>query len=413
MAASPASSETLAVKALEWLVAQARPHGDGLVWTGTPMALGPSLDLYSGTAGVVMALLEAHRHDGDDRWATAASAGAQTLERLVDHLDDASLYFGATGVAVALGAVGEELADGGARSAAYRILDRVRRGFDGERWGDAFELLAGNAGIALGALTLDDVNLAELAVTPYLTTSEPTRHGITWENRRGQPARRHHISHGTLGVACALAATAAATGRSDLMECALAGVADVVARNEAGPGGFLVPHSDPQQQHERIERYSYGWCHGPAGDAQVFRLLGQLTGDSTWASLEERCWHTVLTSGLPHRGRPGFWDNNGRCCGTAGVLALACDREVAHGDGLVFADVLVADLAYRATRDRQGARWHNVEHRDDPPELEPRHGWAMGNAGIVRELLRHARLTAGGDPTYAVDWPDHPSARRS
>ena len=35
-----------------------------------------------------------------------------------------------------------------------------------------------------------------------------------------------------------------------------------------------MPHSDPQYRPELIEPYSYGWCHGPAGDAQVFRLLG-------------------------------------------------------------------------------------------------------------------------------------------
>jgi len=156
------------------------------------------------------------------------------------------------------------------------------------------------------------------------------------------------------------------------------------------------------------ERYSYGWRHGPAGDAQVFRLLGQITGDATWTSLEDRCWQTVTTSGLPRRIRPGFWDNNGRCCGTAGVLALACDREVTRGDGLGFADVLVADLVDRATRDAQGVRWSNVEHRDDPPDLAPRHGWAMGNAGIARELLRHARLGAGEDPGYAGIGPTIP-----
>jgi hypothetical protein len=31
----------------------------------------------------------------------------------------------------------------------------------------------------------------------------------------------------------------------------------------------------------------------------------------------------------------------------------------------------------------------------------------MGNAGIVRELLRYARVTAGRESTYAVPWPDH------
>ena len=89
------------------------------------------------------------------------------------------------------------------------------------------------------------------------------------------------------------------------------------------------------------------------------------------------------------------------------------DREVENGDGLAFADLLVADLADRATVDASGARWSNVEYRAGPPELEPRPGWAMGNAGLVRELLRHARITAGRDPPYAVQWPDQPATVRA
>ena len=50
-----------------------------------------------------------------------------------------------------------------------------------------------------------------------------------------------------------------------------------------------------------------------------------------WTALADRCWNTVKKSGLPNRIRPGFWDNNARCCGTAGVLALACDRIVERG----------------------------------------------------------------------------------
>jgi len=42
--------------------------------------------------------------------------------------------------------------------------------------------------------------------------------------------------------------------------------------------------------------------------------------------------------------------------------------------------------------------------------LEPRTGWAHGAAGIVRELLRYARLGTGRDPAYAVASPDHPPA---
>ena len=68
------SSEELAWESLEWLMAQARPDGDGIVWTGVSTATEPSVDLYSSTAGVVLALLEAYRHSGNERWASAAAA---------------------------------------------------------------------------------------------------------------------------------------------------------------------------------------------------------------------------------------------------------------------------------------------------------------------------------------------------
>ncbi|MER6762544.1 lanthionine synthetase LanC family protein [Amycolatopsis sp. NPDC000673] len=301
------------------------------------------------------------------------------------------------------------LNDTSATTAARTALRHVRSRFDGQRWGDMFELLAGNAGIGLGALSCGDRDLAVLAVEPYLRSADPTPGGVNWAVRPSPP-RSHHMAHGTLGIVVALATIGSAAGRRDLIDLALAGAADVVARDEAGPNGFLVPHSDPQHRPDLIERYSYGWCNGPAGDAQAFRLLGAVTGDPAWAALADRCWHTVTQSGLPRRIRPGFWDNNGSCCGTAGVLALACDRHVEQREHSGFSTVLVDDLAARATSDAAGVRWSNHEPRATPSVLEPRTGWAMGNAGIIRELLRFARVSAGRDPAYATPWPDHPVA---
>lgn len=314
----------LARGALEWLLVVARDRGTALEWTTWPGDDEFDPTLYSGTAGIVLAFLEGYRHFGDDRYAVAAARGAEAVAAAVAQAWKlSSLYFGLAGMAFALQATGELLGQRTAARAAARALDLVRSRFDGQRWADQFELLGGNAGIALGAARAGDLDLAILAVTPYLATAEPTADGVQWEVRTGVPARFHHISHGTLGIVYALAVIGDLAGRTDLVELALAGAADVVARNEAGPGGFLVPHSDPQHKPEIIERYSYGWCHGPAGDAQVFRLLGQVTGDPAWAGLADRCWHTVIHSGVPNQLRPGFWDNNGRCCGTAGVLALA------------------------------------------------------------------------------------------
>jgi hypothetical protein len=407
----PERAESLAVDALSWLVGAGRVDGTGIAWPSRTADDETDPTLYSGTAGIVLTLLEAHAHFGDDRYADLALRGARSLASVVDSCwDTSSLYHGLTGMAVALHAVHERLGDAASAAATDRAIETVRRQFDGTRWGPQFELLGGNAGIALGALAVGDPELALLAVEPYLQTAERTPHGVTWETRTGRVARQHHISHGTLGVVAALAAVGLESDRLDLVGLAVAGAEDVVARDEQGPLGFLVPHSDPPDRPELIERYSFGWCQGPTGDAQVFRLLRDKLGGSRWSELADRCWYTVTHSDLPRQVQPGFWDNNGHCCGTAGVLALACDRIVEHGDGQDFAEVLVLDLADRATVDADGTRWSNVEHRVTPSVLEPRLGWAMGVAGIVRELLRYARLGAGRDPAYAVTWPDQPRA---
>jgi lantibiotic modifying enzyme len=387
-----AQAERLARGAADWIL------GGSGADSGDP-------SLYHGLAGVVLALHEAHQHFGDDRYHQAAARGADALVAHVDAVEDCSLYFGLAGFAVALRALGRD-------AAASRALDRIRDRFDGQRWNQMFELLAGNAGIGLGALHAGDPELAVLAVVPYLTTADRTSGGVNWAVRPSR-ARSHHLAHGTLGIVYALASVGEAAGRPDMIEMALAGAADVVARNEAGPDGFLVPHSDPPHRPDLIERYSYGWCNGPAGDAQVFRLLARITNDQAWTALGDRCWRTVRESGLPRRIRPGFWDNNARCCGTAGVLALACDRIVERGDDFGYSSVLVDDLAARATEDDAGVRWSNHEHRATPSDLKPRAGWAMGNAGIVRELLRYARLSDGRSSEYAVAWPDHPVTGRS
>jgi len=295
-------------------------------------------------------------------------AGTAALAAAVDGEEDCSLYFGLTGTAVALRAVHRLLGDPTADRAAARALNRVRSRFDGRRWGEMFELLFGNAGIAMGALHAGDLDLAVLAVEPYLAAADPTPGGVNW-TVRPSPARSHHIAHGTLGIVHgtlgivhALVAVGAAAGRDDLLALAVAGAADVVSRDEAGPAGFLVPHPDPPHRPELIERYSYGWCNGPAGDAQVFRLLGALTKDPAWIALADRRWHTVTHCGLPRRVRLGFWDNNGRCCGTAGVLALACDRHVEQAESL--------ETRRRPTLGRdpppQGRRPHPRRAQDDP-----------------------------------------------
>ena len=80
--------------------------------------------LYHVLAGVVLALHEADRHFGDDRYAQAVADGGYALVAHVDQLDNSSLYFGLTGVAVALRTLGRH-------EPAERALRLVRSRFDG------------------------------------------------------------------------------------------------------------------------------------------------------------------------------------------------------------------------------------------------------------------------------------------
>jgi len=106
--------------ALEWLLALAEPTEAGLVWPWIP---GGETDpaLYSGSSGVVLALLEGYRHFGDDRYADAALRGARNLAP--DEWPDSSLFMGVTGMAVALRAVHRVSGDATAGAAADRALE--------------------------------------------------------------------------------------------------------------------------------------------------------------------------------------------------------------------------------------------------------------------------------------------------
>src|SRR5690349_1831865 len=131
-----------------------------------------------------------------------------------------------------------------------------------------------------------------------------------------------NFSHGTAGVAAALAVAGRALGRADFVDAARRGGEHLVAIADLAGDGFAVPHTIPPSQRE-VEPVTYNWCHGPAGTSQLFPALALAgvaeVGGFPVGDLRRRCLHSVLASGVPARLRPGFWDNDGRCCGTAGV----------------------------------------------------------------------------------------------
>ncbi|MGI8491998.1 MAG: lanthionine synthetase LanC family protein [Acidimicrobiales bacterium] len=148
------SVEELIDGGLAWLLAAGRRVDDGLVWAETAAGDQPDFSLYAGSAGIVVTLLEGHRHTKRQEAGDAALQGARAIAAAIGTMENASLYGGLTGCAFALHAVDTILGDSACGQAALRALDIVRSKFDGERWAEEFELLFGNAGVALGALAI-------------------------------------------------------------------------------------------------------------------------------------------------------------------------------------------------------------------------------------------------------------------
>ena len=280
------------------------------------------------------------------------------------------------------------------------------------------DLVLGGAGVVLAAVWAGGEHARGIAATGgqvLLAAADQVEGGLDWAMVPGWPSRMPNYSHGTAGVAAALAVAGAALGRADFAAAAAQGARHLLAVGRLDEDGFIVPHTLPYSTRD-VDPVTYNWCHGPAGTSQLFAALALAGMDEidgmpvTW--LRQRCLDAILASGVPARLRPGFWDNDGRCCGTAGVGDVLLDAAQDCGDParagrLLRGACAMADaLAERAIGDQAGARWRFTEHRQDPPLLPPRTSWMQGAAGIAAFLFRLARVLEDGLSAPVVDRPD-------
>ena len=378
--------------------------------------------LYAGIAGLAPALAEIalHREHDDVERALAAGIVARLRAQVSLRLEP-SLYEGVAGDAVAL----KLLAPGGELLALGRLVELMTpMGWSSTiPWGTVSDapltdIIGGTAGIVLAAIWAGGEHartIAESGGECLLRAADTTESGLDWGMQPGAPSRMPNYSHGTAGVATALAVAGAALGRQDFVEAARQGARHLLSVGVLDDGGFVIPHTIPPSRRV-VDPVTYGWCHGPTGTSYVFAALAHAGVDEVGgvdvADLRRRCLDSILASGVPQRIRPGFWDNDGRCCGTAGVgdalldaFQDCHDAERAH-ELLAAARTMGDALVERAIRDRTGARWRFVEHRDDPPLLPPGTSWMQGAAGIAAYLLRLARVIEDGPSAPVVDRPD-------
>ena len=372
--------------------------------------------MHSGIGGLAHVLAEIRCTRAWTAEETAlAEAVATRLRSQVASVTDVSYFDGLVstlGALEALGAAGSE-----------QVLARIDELATPDGWPQELvrtpgarlvDVTLGASGVLLAALwtrrlgRAGSEELASRTADLVLAEGEPRDHGTTWmfvptrfRDDGGTGTEMPNWSHGTAGVAAALAVAGAELGRPDLVEAARRGAEYLVSIGDLDGDRFVVPRYLPRDLNDEDE-VTYTWCHGASGTSLAFRALDR-AGVATVAGRPPAVWHrrllrSVRTSGLPARSYPGFWDNDGRCCGTAGVGDVFLDAWQRDGvdDDLAFAVELADVLVERAVREGPHACWRFVEHRAAEPLLPPGVGWMQGAAGIAAYLFRTARLLEDG-----------------
>jgi lantibiotic modifying enzyme len=309
---------------------------------------------------------------------------------------------------------GDQSSEQAACAAVHAIARRATTGRPVSPWRDLIEGEAGTllvltelAGAAAGPTSGANMIADRLVGQAWWIDGLPD-----WQPHADARFLMPNFSHGLAGIGYALAVAGDALGRPDLTEVAIAAGHRLVMLGQRPDGTLAVPQGIPAASPQ--EAVSYGWCHGPTGTLRLFQLLDRQHPGQGWADRAEACRLAVLASGVPARRYPGFWDNLGQCCGTAGVGEMALDRftETGSEQWLAWASSLAQDVLARQIADAGGVRWSHTEHRLSPPKVEPSTGWMQGTAGIAGWLLRLARVARCGPGATRVWWPDRPGPIR-
>ncbi len=400
-----------------WLEATAETTGHGCGWRSWPdappdasSAIRPvPIDLYSGSAGPVLFFAELGARASDPtqraRYVESAQRGA---EELLARLPDAAkpgepcgLYTGIAGIGATLLETGRLLdlprATAGARRCIALLQQAAEVAGHGVQWSSVTDVIDGGAGIGLFLLAaheqLGEPLALELALRAgrrleQLARREPI--GRSWEMEPGFACVMPNFAHGTAGVAFFLARLAEVSGATRFLDVARDGADHLLALADRSDGGCRLHHHSPGGE----ELYYLGWCHGPAGTARLFAQLARQCGDARYGDAARAALRTLLESDLPTL-QPGFWNNVGQCCGSAGVIEFLL--EATHGaapidveqraDALAVAQRLAEDLLARGQRDARGLSFPQAEQRSRPDTLAAQSGYMQGAAGIDLALL--------------------------
>jgi lantibiotic modifying enzyme len=399
-----------------WIRASAVQTEEGTTWPAVPGDIETiNNTLYSGTPGVILFFLEAFHASGDKDFLKDAQLGADYMLTTLEREKEAGLYVGLSGIGYCLEEMHKATKEDKYRQGVVRCLDLLREWADetetGIQWGETTDIISGNAGTGLFLLYLAEewedesvLAMAKKVGDRLIDAGIRVEVGTKWAMNPQFPRLMPNFSHGTAGIAYFLASLFRNTGEQKYLDEALAGAAYLKSVAKLDDDGCLIFHHEPEGE----DLFYLGWCHGPVGTARLFYRLFQITEEQEWMEWVEKGAQSILDSGIPDQEVPGFWNNVGVCCGSAGVadFFMSLFQVAQKQEYLDFAKMLTVQMLNEAKQDENGMWWVHAEHRSRPDFLQAQTNLMQGAAGIGLWLLRLEEFEKGR--TLRLVLPDNP-----
>ncbi len=430
----------VALSTERWIAGHQRETEHGLLWSLAEEVPNKRFhNLYSGSAGIALFYLELYAATQDKRFLQTANAAGREIVHQLKQLDllPCALMGGWGGYMFVMNELAQATADPAFTHSAQYCAQKQRdqaveigaglgwvqempyarlTGFSGQR--ELYDVAEGAAGAALAWLYAHEEGIHDQALSwakaagdRLLEVAKPAEGGLRWQLMEDipWPFDAPNFAHGTAGVAYFLARLFEHTHEQKFLDAALAGARHVQAMaQDLEGGGHLVPHILDDGE---PDRFYLGMCHGPAGTARLFYLLGEVTRDPAWMDWERGLDDGLVALGAPETRGRGFWNNVSQCCCDAGIgdHAVCMYRITKDGFYLDLAQRTAAELVRRSARDGRSCHWPQAEHRSQPDFIQSQTGYMQGAAGVGSFFI-HLATTLSGEPVK-IHFPDSPYRR--
>jgi hypothetical protein len=433
------SSDFLAasVETARWVRSAERKTDQGSYWLPEPdhpeklITISPANAFYSGSAGTVLFFLQLTKATQDPSYLEDATRAADYLAATWQSLPAGeeripgtklSFYSGLSGAAFVLAETWKATGNAKYKEAALAATDYIANEAKpvgrGVAWSSSPGII-GDGSVILyllyAASTFQRDEYCKLASRGgdrlLELASVHSAGGLSWKGASSQalglPKEAYfpNFELGTAGVAYVLARLYEDTSDARFLEAAKQGALHLQTIATVDGDSALIPYRYP----DLTDIYYLGFCHGPAGTARLFYQLYKVTKDAAYLEWTKRLASGIITSNIPDRLTPGFWNVVCQCCGSAGVTDFSLGLWAATGETEYYAFAnKVADqvLGRQTDLDGKGYRWYQAWTRVKPWEVTAETGYSIGASGVGSALL-HTALAQKGR-YEAILLPDNP-----